>query len=429
MLYYSISVLSLCLLIWGYWYVLTRLISFSTATSGGVANTVNDLLGQAVDAVEPISQHLPILGPLVPRVENFIAGTLENVLALIVPMAHNVRDRLIWAAVYISGILILQMLFTFIGWLFPVAFLVVLNLLLSYAVAQTYDPIVDAFFKKYKFRRSIRPFALVVGLHLNLLVLTLYWYLIDKNFYQSTLEIFSIFILLIVGWGFMLLYKLYRNEKGEWQPKFSDKAGVVLNTASIILLAFLLLVKLIGVETVENVGDSGQKRVKGVVEWTSKLLNSPDFLPGYTNKETNLLTANMFKLMVVPSETALRFPDFYQDRLTNLSTTYVKVKLESGDEGYINLLDLEQGFLNPKEKTEKYEEEKELIKNQNQDTLKYDFPDKTRFKIVTKSGKPFLQADGERWQLWESGQMFRKLFPQDIVKGTVDGEKFFVIVQ
>lgn len=69
------------------------------------------------------------------------------------------------------------------------------------------------------------------------------------------------------------------------------------------------------------------------------------------------------------------------------------------------------------------------VTEQIQDTLRYNFPDGTLFKIVTKSGKPFLQANGKEWDLRQSGQMFQKVYSQDIVRGTVDGEEFSVIVQ
>lgn len=424
---------------WGYyWLIRQTSVSANTLTqqladgvielSDGIQTTVHNLTQRTVRLLAviglPITEIVRLEGMTINRLHAILVDVLNNV-------ERVVRNLAIAFSIWLGFIVFCTLVGFLVGdWLFVTS--VIISLIVLFFVTTTYDPIIAGLASKYKIRRSIRPISLVYGLSG---IMFLWWLAFHGSmFYEIYLYILGVYILVLLAFGFSSYYFI----------KITNTAGYLLKITMVILLA-ISIVRMANEKLYVNL---------------SNLIKNNSEKIAYKISEANAEeTLNIFQVTTTTPVVTEITDKGITFGSTNTDSGQVilafkpgdKVSVVSGEdvifvgnEGFVKVMTQNQyGYFVdgpvyvPVRFIQKYSfQEKNVKKNHDdvistvkQDTLRYNFQDGTLYQIITASGRPFLQANGEKWELRESGQIFKKVYPQDIVRGTIDGEKFFVKVQ
>ncbi len=427
--------------LWGYYWLIRQTSVSANALTQQLADGVLELSDGIQIAVHNLTQRtvrlLAIIGLPITEIVRLEAVSINRLHAILVDILNNVervvRNLAIAFSIWLGFIVVCTLLGYLVGdWLFVTS--VVISMIILFFVTTTYDPIIAGIASKYKIRRSIRPISLVYGLSG---IMFMWWLAFHGSmFYGIYLYILGVYILVLLAFGFSSYYFI----------KITNTAGYVLKITMAILLVISIvrianervymnlsnLIRNNSEKVADDISEANANKTLNVFEVTTKTPVVTDITDkGITFGSTSTDSGQVI-LVFEPGD---KVSVISEDIKFVGNEGFVKVMTQN-EYGYyvdgpvfIPIRFLQKSEFQQKNFTKQKGQEDIVMSTAIQDTLRYNFEDGTFFQIITASGRPFLQANGEKWELRESGQMFKKIYPQDIVRGTVDGEKFFVKIQ
>ncbi|GEM_PF-6539251 len=424
---------------WGYYWLIRQTSVTANALTQQLADGVLELSDGIQTTVHNLTQRtirlLAIVGLPITEIVRLEGMTINRLHAILVDVLNNVervvRNLAVAFSIWLGVIVVCTLVGYLVGdWLFVTS--VIISMIILFFVTTTYDPIIAGLASKYKIRRSIRPISLVYGLSG---IMFLWWLAFHGNmFYEIYLYILGIYILVILAFGFSSYYWIKITNTAGWVIKFTMVILLVISVIRItnerIYLNLGNLIKNNSEKFADDISEANAGKRLNLFEVTS----TTPVVTEITDKGITFGSTNTDSGQVI-----LAFKPGDKVSVVSEDVTFV------GNEGFVKVMTqnhygyfVDGPVYVPVRFIQKYSfQEKNVIKKNHddvistvkQDTLRYNFQDGTLYQIITESGKPFLQANGEKWELWQSGQMFKKVYPQDIVKGTIDGDKFFVKVK
>ncbi len=475
MLWFFSTLITMLAITYVLWIVLKQLI-------GGTINFIDDLQDLTEETLqaelEIIANNIP---PLAKTLWGLNVGTskiLDKLVNMVRPRLIQIRNQLldILLVVIIVGIL-LFLLSIAIHFKILTIFLAVLFLIAGFLTLEIYAPILDVVTHK-RFRRSTRPIALINAYLFNLLIVCAYWYFVDYDTFIVALTTLSLWMLLLIGFGFAGHYFLEKRDGG-WFASESNAAGKALRFSAIMLILILGLIKFSETTpgsaiagTINSVSKNALKKVNVFQEKISGL-------PGYTTKKTKLYILigqpgkkKLVPLLSIPANSPLTFPDSLATTLTG-SFKGKKIKLVkavvNGESGFVPKKHIQIGYITQlpnvslrrtpnkinqsnKQPTSNIVKKTKQLTSKNITPLFLTRPIKIEwdkkgplitpfaikkggeFVIKTLSGNPFLiklaKNGKEEWHKRKSGHYFKCINYNDIViiKKTIPGKETFVFI-
>ncbi len=468
MIWFVSTLLSMIILTYTLWLVLQGALNELLNLTGNTQRLINKINEGALDLsmiIPGVAQRIEKLG----GVTNELMTEIRKGLNSWTDKIQKLIDKII-IAMPIGMVLFLLSIILKLQWL--AIFLSVLFLISGFLFLEIYSPILDAITHK-RFRRSTRPLGLINAYFFNLLIVCAYWYFVDYNTFIIALTALSIWMIILMGFGFAGHYFLEKRNDDDnegWYARESNAAGKALRFSAVAFIVVLALIKF----TETTAGSALAGTIKATSKVALKKVNifqgKIAGLPGYATKKTKLYILikqsgkkKLVPLQVIPVNTTIIFPDSLATTITGSRNgkkiTLVKA-IVNGENGFIPEKDIQIGYPPPSTPTKKVARTHTIpsthtspstIKKQKNNlflsqptkiewnknyplTTPFLIPLNQEYVIRTLSGKPFyikiLKNGKEEWSKETSGTKFQCIDYPDVVmlKKTIPGKETFVFI-
>jgi len=479
MIWFVSTLLAVIIITYITWLALQAVINNLLNLTGNSQILINKILEKTID----ISKIMPGMAQQIEKLN----GATNEMITEVIKELNNWTDKIqklaniIIIVIPVAGLLFLISIYLKMIWL--TIFLAIIFLLSGFWLLETYSTITDTI-THARFRRSTRPLALLTAYFFNLSIVCAYWFFVDYDTFITALTTLSIWMLILIGFGFSGHYFLEKRKNGDdkegWYTRESNAAGKALWFSAIVFILVLILIKFTGTSTGSVITGTIKATSKVALKKVDILRGKISGIPGYTTQKTKLYILigkpggrKLVPLLNdIPANYPLIFPDSLKTTITGSLGNGKKIKLVrvivNGEEGFIPELDIKTGFPSPpssiptrtsssvKSPTTKSTIKKHIKKRSTSNNipptlthpLKIEWdkeeplitPFQTkvgqRYVIKTLSGKPFLikltdkNGNNEGWHKRESGRRFRCVDYSDviIVKKTIPGKETFIFI-